>query len=161
MYGTSAISALFQKEFLDSKSLQNRIENQIRNSKLKTENRKENKTEKNRRRSLPGRSPPNRPINQSTRSPGSVPFRWVTDWRDPLDSGHRLRFPFFFSGLDDTPPATPRRHRHHDLLADICWSPRNRSYPLRLLTRWSKWFAPSSSVNAATASRPSPVRRWR
>jgi hypothetical protein len=44
MYGTSAISALFQKEFLDSKSLQNRIENQIRNSKLKTENRKENKT---------------------------------------------------------------------------------------------------------------------
>jgi hypothetical protein len=46
MYGTSTISALFQKDFLDSKSLQNRIENQIGNSKLKTENRKENKTEK-------------------------------------------------------------------------------------------------------------------
>jgi hypothetical protein len=57
MYGTSTISALFQKEFLDSKSLQNRIVNQIGNSKLKTENRKENKTEKIEEGSLPGRSP--------------------------------------------------------------------------------------------------------
>jgi hypothetical protein len=46
MYGTTTISALFQKEFLDSKSLQNRIENQIENSKFETENRKEIKTEK-------------------------------------------------------------------------------------------------------------------
>jgi hypothetical protein len=57
MYGTSTISALFQKEFLDSKSLQNRIENQIGNSKLNIENRKENKTEKIEEGSLPGRSP--------------------------------------------------------------------------------------------------------
>jgi hypothetical protein len=41
-YYISSIS----KEFLDSKSLQNRIENQIGNSKLKTESRKENKAEK-------------------------------------------------------------------------------------------------------------------
>jgi hypothetical protein len=54
------------KEFLDSKSMYNRIENQIGNSKLKTENKKQKKKKKNRRRSLPDRSPPNRPVSQST-----------------------------------------------------------------------------------------------
>jgi hypothetical protein len=75
MYGTSTISALFQKEFLDSKSLQNRIENQIGNSKLKTENRKEIKTEK-REENLPGPKP-TEPA-QLPISPVLVPVRYMT-----------------------------------------------------------------------------------
>jgi hypothetical protein len=71
------------KEFLDSKSMQNRIENQIGNSKLKTENRKENKIEKNRRRSLPDRSPATWPSSQP---------RPVTPSVGPTRETHRVIF---------------------------------------------------------------------
>jgi hypothetical protein len=55
------MSALFQKEFLDSKSLQNRIENQVRIQNSKTENRKRIRSRKKIKKMLTSQSPPSWP----------------------------------------------------------------------------------------------------
>jgi hypothetical protein len=127
----------FIKEFLDSISLQNRIENQIGNSKLKIENRKENKTERNRRRSLPGHNPPHQPTKLAQLASPATPGSGYRFGIRPTGGTHQSK-----EGCHLLLPSLGRQNDdelHVDAVLsttteDICWSPRLHSDPLpRLL----------------------------
>jgi hypothetical protein len=108
MYGTSNISALFQKEFLDSKSLHNRIKNQIRIQNNKIENRKRIRSKKKIKETLT-RPEPIRPA-QLANPPGAWPgYRFGIR---PTGGTHTVEEIIFF--LSTCVRLTRRRRLHVD-----------------------------------------------